>query len=73
MYGWAPEEAIGRRSHDLLKTEFPEPLEKIQERLMERGNVGRGMLDAERVAALDGIIAACLDEAEDGALDQAAQ
>jgi PAS domain S-box-containing protein len=38
MYGWPPEEAIGRRSHDLLKTEFPEPLEKIHERLMERGN-----------------------------------
>ena len=38
MYGWPPEEAIGRRSHELLKTEFPESLEKIQERLMERGN-----------------------------------
>ena len=38
MYGWQPEEAIGRHAHDLLKTEFPEPLEKIQERLMERGN-----------------------------------
>jgi PAS domain S-box-containing protein len=38
MYGWAPDEAIGRHIHDLLQTEFPEPLEKIQERLMERGN-----------------------------------
>ena len=38
MYGWPPEEAIGRRSHELLKTEFPESPEKIQERLMERGN-----------------------------------
>jgi PAS domain S-box-containing protein len=38
MYGWPPEEAIGRRSHDLLKTEFSEPLEKIQERLIKRGN-----------------------------------
>ncbi len=38
MYGWPPEDAIGRRLHDLLKTEFPEPLEKIQERLTERGD-----------------------------------
>jgi PAS domain S-box-containing protein len=38
LYGWPPEDAIGRRSHDLLKTEFPEPLETIQERLMARGN-----------------------------------
>ena len=37
MYGWPPEEAIGRRSHELLKTEFPEPLERIRDRLMERG------------------------------------
>ncbi len=38
MYGWPPEEAIGRPTHELLKTEFPEPLEKIQERLLERGD-----------------------------------
>ncbi len=37
MYGWSPDEAIGQRYHDLLKTEFPEPFRKIQERLMERG------------------------------------
>ncbi len=38
LYGWTPDEAIGRRSHDLLRTEFPEPLERIEESLMERGS-----------------------------------
>jgi len=30
MYGWTPEQAVGKRSHDLLRTIFPAPIEKIQ-------------------------------------------
>ena len=37
MYGFLPEEAIGRVSHDLFRTEFPEPLESIKEKLRRDG------------------------------------
>ncbi len=37
LYGWSPEEAKGRCSHDLLQTEFSEPLETINRRLLELG------------------------------------
>src|SRR5438309_6382646 len=38
LYGWSPEQALGRCSHDLLKTEFPEPLEDINQRLLNLGD-----------------------------------
>ena len=37
MYGWTRDEALGRISHDLLKTEFPEPLTAIQEKVATVG------------------------------------
>ena len=37
MYGFSREEAIGRVIHDLFHTEFPEPLESIQEKLLRDG------------------------------------
>ncbi|CAN5284855.1 CHASE3 domain-containing protein [soil metagenome] len=37
MYGFTKEEAIGQKSHDLLKTEFPEPLGSIEELLNAQG------------------------------------
>jgi PAS domain S-box-containing protein len=37
LYGWKKEEAIGKVSHDLLKTQFPKPLEEIDSELVTRG------------------------------------
>ena len=37
MYGFGREEAEGRVSHDLLHTEFPEPLQKIREQFASDG------------------------------------
>ena len=38
MYGFTREEAEGRVSHDLLRTEFTEPLEQINEQFAAEGN-----------------------------------
>jgi PAS domain S-box-containing protein len=38
MYGFSQDEAIGRVSHDLLHTEFPEPLESIKEKFLREGS-----------------------------------
>jgi PAS domain S-box-containing protein len=37
LYGWRKEEAIGRVSHELLRTEFPRPLEEIESELVQNG------------------------------------
>jgi PAS domain S-box-containing protein len=37
LYGWSAAEAVGRVSHELLATEFPEPLAAIDERLLRQG------------------------------------
>jgi PAS domain S-box-containing protein len=37
LYGWTQEEAIGRRSFDLLKTKFSAPLKNIDEELLTKG------------------------------------
>lgn len=34
LYGWSRREALGRVSHDLLQTEFPEPLDDIEGELL---------------------------------------
>ena len=38
LYGFSREQAIGRVSHDLLRTEFPEPLESIKGKLLQEGH-----------------------------------
>src|SRR5262245_52569550 len=38
LYGWTPEEALGRISHKLLKTEFPIPLGEIERTVAEEGS-----------------------------------
>src|SRR5215469_16593118 len=37
MYGFRREEAVGQVSHELFRTEFPEPLESIKEKLIRHG------------------------------------
>jgi two-component system sensor histidine kinase/response regulator len=37
LYGWSREEAMGHVTHELLKTEFPQPLAVIQEQLQATG------------------------------------
>lgn len=37
LYGFTREEAIGQSSHELLKTRFPEPFDRIEKRLYETG------------------------------------
>ena len=37
LYGWRKEEAVGRVSHDLLRTQFPKPLEEIESELIRNG------------------------------------
>lgn len=37
LYGYSREEAIGRVSHELLQTQFPEPLEQIERKLARTG------------------------------------
>jgi len=53
LYGYAPDEAFGRVSHDLLKTEFPRPLGEIEAELRETGQWAGELVhrrrDAERI------------------------
>ena len=37
LYGWAPEEAIGHVSNDILQTQYPEPLEGIMSSFLRHG------------------------------------
>jgi PAS domain S-box-containing protein len=37
LYGWRKEEAVGQVSHDLLRTQFPKPLEEIESELVRNG------------------------------------
>ena len=37
MYGWTREEALGRKPHDLLNTQFPTPLPEVERALFDTG------------------------------------
>ena len=38
MYGWTKGEALGKTSHDLLNTNFPEPLEVMKRKVIDQGH-----------------------------------
>jgi PAS domain S-box-containing protein len=38
LYGWSRQEALGRKSHELLRTELPQPLSEIQAALLKHGS-----------------------------------
>ncbi|KHK00613.1 PAS domain S-box protein [Desulfovibrio sp. TomC] len=38
LFGWSQEEAVGRISHELLHTEFPQPLESLLAQLLRDGH-----------------------------------
>lgn len=38
LYGWSPEEALGRKSYEILKTKFPKPLADIKLELNRFGH-----------------------------------
>lgn len=37
LYGWTPQQAIGKRSYELLQTVFPTPVENIRSELLRTG------------------------------------
>jgi PAS domain S-box-containing protein len=37
LYGWTPEQAIGKQAHQLLRTVFPVPIDAIQAELLSTG------------------------------------
>jgi PAS domain S-box-containing protein len=51
LYGWKREEAIGKRSHDLLETRFPMPLEEIEEVLKRHGSWDGELIHKSREGA----------------------
>jgi len=56
LYGWTPEEAAGRRAHELLQTTFPAPIEQIHAELLDSGRWD-GELDKVRADGTHVVVA----------------
>ena len=48
LYGWSSHEALGRPSHELLRTEFPEPLKQINPKLLQTSRWEGELIHATR-------------------------
>jgi PAS domain S-box-containing protein len=51
LYGWTREEALGRASHALLRTRFPQPLPQIQAALLREGQWAGELVNRRRDGA----------------------
>src|SRR5271157_5705310 len=53
LYGWAKSEAMGRTVHELLKTEYPGPIEDIEAEVLRtgrwEGELGHSKRDGSRI------------------------
>lgn len=48
MYGWTRQEAIGQTIHDLLRTDFPQPLTRIKQAVADDGHWEGDLLHTRR-------------------------
>ena len=48
MYGWTCEEVMGKHLHELLKTEFPKPMDEIVKQLYEEGQFSGEVIQIAR-------------------------
>jgi two-component system, sensor histidine kinase and response regulator len=56
LYGWSKEEAVGRVSHSLFRTQFPQPLGEINEQLFATGHWEGDLVQTRRDGALVNVV-----------------
>jgi PAS domain S-box-containing protein len=56
LYGWTAEQAIGKHTHELLRTAFPKPFEEVQAELFRTGR-WEGELQKKRADGTDVLVA----------------
>jgi two-component system, sensor histidine kinase and response regulator len=56
LYGWSKEEAVGRVSHSLFRTQFPQPLGEINEQLFATGHWEGDLVQTRRDGSLVNVV-----------------
>src|SRR5690349_6777987 len=67
LYGWSAAQAVGRRSHELLATRFPMPLDEINATLMHT-RTWEGMLRHRSASGAEVIVASRWVQRQSGGL-----